>query len=66
MEIGGDLADKNLYNWKSVAIEGFMRNLIGNRGQMEYLQQISKGEFIISSCMMRQHPLFLLHDATRR
>ena len=37
MEIGGDLADKNLYNWKLVAIEGFMRNLIGNRGKMEYL-----------------------------
>ena len=66
MEIGGDLVDKNLYKWKSVEIEGLMINLIGNWGKMEYLQQISKGEFIISSCMMRQHPLFLFHDVTRR
>ena len=33
---------------------------------MEYLQQISKNKFVISSCMMRQNPLFLFHDAVYR
>ena len=64
MEIGGDLADKKLYYWKLVAIEGFMINLIGNRGKWNICSKFQRENSLFllarcdnthfSSCMMRQ------------